>query len=281
MEKNGNKKSNQYFEATLTSSGFQRPSPRHSPQLFQKFLHDKYLLLRFIKIQKHETIDQHLASLKVVTASRDVSTSAAEQQQQQYQCERYGKDDMEVTKFIEKIGENRKIIQKETLGPLYLQQELEKQSQRMKQQFVLEEKKKQDQLIRSMSAMHEISQRKKEFNRSQSEKMKPLKLEKEKQQKELKLIRREEKSQKSGESEKRRKERKEEAMKRNRFLFYSNLSYCTPRIHASSAPSASSAMSREEANSCYPPLPKKSQLHRIDKRGLRYAVAGEEVEEGP
>jgi hypothetical protein len=263
MEKNGNKKKNQYYEGSLPSD-FHRPSHQNS-HLFHQFLYEKYILLRFIQIQEHEILNDVLvATLKVQLQD----TSGEE-----YQCERDGgKEEMEVSKFIHRIGENRKIIPKETVGPLHLQQELEKQSIQMKQRYVLEEKNKHDQLIRSMSAIHEISQRKKESNRRKSEVMKSLKLEKEMQQKEIKLIRHEEKSQKFCESEKRRKERKEELKKRKRHLYYSKFSFpSTPRIH-----SYLDSESSDEKGSCYPPVPKKSYLHTLDKKGLKYAVSGEE-----
>ena len=270
MEKNGNKKKNQYYEASLPSD-FHRPS-HHNSHLFHQFIYEKYCLLRFISIQAPHELPKETYVMTLKDEFREQEGEEGEEEEE-YKCERDGgNNEKELTKFIQRIGENRKIIPKEILGPVYLQKELQKKSLEMKQRYVEEEKKKHDQLIRSISAIHKISQRKKEFNRSQSEMIKPFKEKKELQDKEWQFIRHEEKYQKICESEQRRKEKKAELKKRSRFLFYSNLAYTTPRIH-------SSLDSDEEKGSCYPPLPKKIYLHKFDKTGSRYTVSIDRKEE--
>lgn len=256
MEEKGNNKSNKYYEATLPPN-FCRPSHTNSKE-FHKFLYEKYVLLRYIQVEDAALPISNIAAGNL----QDIS-------EEQYKCERDGgEDDHELDKFIEKIGENRKVAPKVIIGPVYQQKELEKQSILMKQQFINEDKRKEEQLYRSISAMHNISQRKKQLNHSHSEKMKPIKQEESKRQEELKLLQKEEKFQKYQQVEERRNSKRNEMKRRKFFLFYGNSSYAAARIHSFHDPN--------ENNSCYPPLPKKSLLYKLDKKGLKYSIRDDE-----
>lgn len=218
MEKSGNEQARNYFEGSLPVD-FIRPSHKNLKEL-KKFIHEKYILLRYIPVGPNNQIlsppPSHLTQILASSSSSQIISPTASNSDEIYICERSGDVDREVDEFIKQIGENRKITPKDVIGPLYQQEELKKQSEKMKRQFELEDRKKKDQYIRGMIAMNEICTKRKQMNELNNQKVK-IKIEEEnKRQDETKQLKFEEKSQKLSEMENRRVEKKKELRLKNK-----------------------------------------------------------------
>jgi hypothetical protein len=277
MEKNGNIRHKKYYEAQLEAD-FIRPSHRDH-HAFHKFLYDKYVLLRFIPLEAPMataavTSDEARALVHgpntTVFFSNDISSSTSAHDQ--YKCERDGGEmDRQLDQFIERIGEKRKVIPKVLIGPIERQKEQEKQSLKVKQQFLSEAKRKEEQFARSLSAIHTISHRKKENNIIKAKEMKLIKEQEERDKQELQARRFQDKEQRRNEAAVKRQEKKSELIRRKRHQYYSGFSYGTTalgQIHT--------FHDLSEDNSMYPPVPRQSLLHKIDKKGLKYSKQREE-----
>lgn len=286
MEKFGNEQARKYYEASLPPD-FIRPLTKDRKQ-FQQFIYEKYILLRYIssEINQIEILSNSLTN-QVTSSSSLAITTTTTNSDDIYISERNGGElYQEVDKYIKKIGENRKVKKKETIGPLHSSiEELEKQSQKMKRQFELEDKKKQDQYIRGMMAMHEISTKKKQMNEINNLIVKEKIKEENQRIFETKNLKFEEKSQKLNEMENRRIEKKKE-MKLKKQQEYEWNPYHNP-FHDYTR----NKISYNKTETIYPPIPKSTQpqlkgfsnsyqnkkktqyLYQLDKKGLKYTVS--------
>ena len=281
MERYGNELARNYFEASFPSD-FVRPSLENRKE-FKKFLYDKYILLRYTPtgINQIKMIPTHYTSIQT-SQIISPSTSSSSQADEIYISERSGGVEcQEVGHFIQQIGENRKVTQKDSIGPLqFTRDELEKQSKKMKRQFEIEDKKKQDQLLRGMIAMHEISNKRKQNNELSNQIAKEKIQEENNRISESKLLRLEEKSQKLSEIESRRIEKRKEMKLRKQFEwdYYKNpfQDYSRSKISY-----------HQPQPTIYPPIPKpnptgskgssnQNKIHylfKLDKKGIKYAVS--------
>jgi hypothetical protein len=274
MEKNGNTRHKEYYEAALTAD-FIRPS-HQDHKAFHQFLYNKYILLRFISPIPVTTTTTsgrgtliHVPNTTIFT-SNDISSSTTAHDE--YKCERDGGEkDQHLDQFLTIIGEKRKVILKEQIGPIEFLQEQEKQSLKMKQEFVTETKRKEEQYARSLLTIHLISQQKKDLNKRKERERKQMKEKEEIVRKEMKAKQTEERAQKRSEAELRRQEKKVELKQSKSHLYYSGLRYGTSalrKVHSFHDPNLC-----DENNTLFPPAPRQPLLHKMDKRGLKYSVS--------